>query len=100
MSGERSHLAPERSVRPPNGERTGKVESSPQLRSVLSIAELNGRPSRPPDHAAENHALIALAQQLAVSPVGMLQTLAETALKLCGAHSAGISLLEPDGKRF
>ena len=70
------------------------------LKSVLSIASLDQRPSRPPDHAAENRALIALARQLAISPAGILQTLAETALQLCGAHSAGISLLEPDGKRF
>jgi PAS domain S-box-containing protein len=70
------------------------------LKSVLSIAALDQRPSRPPDHAAENRALIALAKQLAISPTGILQTLAETALQLCGAHSAGISLLEPDGKRF
>ena len=70
------------------------------LQSVLPIAELEKRPSRPPDHAAENSALIALAEQLAASPGGILQTLVETALRLCNAHSAGISLLEPDGKRF
>ena len=77
----------------------GHIET-PALQSVLSTVELDRRPSRPPDHAAENRALIALAQQLAVSPMGILQTLAETALTLCGAHSAGISLLEPDGRRF
>jgi PAS domain S-box-containing protein len=43
---------------------------------------------------------MALAKQLAASPDGILQKLTETALTLCGAHSAGISLLEPDGKRF
>jgi PAS domain S-box-containing protein len=64
------------------------------LKSVLSTAELNRRPSRPPDHASENRALIALAQEMAVSPDGILQKLADTALVLCRAHSAGLSLLE------
>jgi PAS domain S-box-containing protein len=43
---------------------------------------------------------MALAEQLAATPDGILQKLTETALTLCRAHSAGISLLEPDGKRF
>ena len=67
---------------------------SPELKSVLSTAELLRRPSRPPDHASENRALVALAKQMAVSPEGILQKLAETALHLCRAHSAGLSLLE------
>lgn len=71
-----------------------------QVQSVLSTAELSKRPSRAPDYAAESRALIALAEHLATSPVGILQKLAETALKLCGAQSAGISLLEADGQRF
>jgi PAS domain S-box-containing protein len=70
------------------------------LRSVLSTAELNKRPSRAPDYAAECRALMALSEQLAASPDGILQKLTEAALTLCGAHSAGISLLEADGKRF
>src|SRR5258708_925581 len=73
---------------------------APDLKSVLSIVELTRRPSRQPDHAAENLALIALAQKMAFSSEGILQQVAQTALRLCGAHSAGISLLEPDGKRF
>ena len=72
----------------------------PDLKSVRSIDELSQRPSRPPDHAAENRALLKLARTMAVAPEGLLQELAETALTLCGAHTAGISLLEPDKKRF
>ena len=52
------------------------------------------------DFAAECFALIALAEQLAASPTRILQKLAETALTLCGAQTAGISLLQADGKRF
>jgi PAS domain S-box-containing protein len=70
------------------------TDGAPALQSVLSIAELSRRPSRPPDYAAENRALIALTQQMAVSPEGILQKLADTALALCRAHSAGLSLLE------
>jgi PAS domain S-box-containing protein len=62
--------------------------------SALSTAELSRRPSRPPDYESENRALIALAEELATAPDGILQKLAETALSLCRAHSAGLSLLE------
>jgi PAS domain S-box-containing protein len=64
------------------------------LRSMLSTAELARRSSRPPDYAAEAEALIALAQGMATSPDRVLQRLADTALTLCRAHSAGLSLLE------
>jgi ABC-type transporter Mla MlaB component len=60
---------------------------------MLSTDELLRRPSRPPDYAAENQALVALAQEMATSPEGILQKLADTALSLCRAHSAGLSLL-------
>jgi hypothetical protein len=77
---------------------TGR-ELKPNVRSLLSAEELRLRPSRPADYAAENQALIALAQELASSPEGILQKLADTALGLCRAHSAGLSLLEEgDGK--
>lgn len=71
----------------------------PELRSILSTAELNRRPSRPPDYAAENYALLTLAQEMATSPAGILQKLADTALVMCRAHSAGLSLLEDDDQR-
>jgi PAS domain-containing protein len=71
-----------------------------RLKSVISTSELSRRPSRPPDYAAENRALVALAQEMAASPEGILQKLADTALTLCRAHSAGFSLLEEgDQKR-
>ena len=78
----------------------GRTLDTPGLRSLLSTAELARRPSRPPDHEAENKALIALAQAMAASPESILQKLADTALTLCRAHSAGLSLLEEgDQKR-
>ena len=77
----------------------GRTLATTELRSMLSTTELAQRPSRPPDHEAENNALIALAQSMAELPEDILQKLAETALTLCRAHSAGLSLLgEADGK--
>jgi two-component sensor histidine kinase len=67
---------------------------------MVSTAELARRPSRLPDYVAENRALVALAQEMATAPDGILQKLADTALTLCRAHSAGFSLLEDgDQKR-
>jgi PAS domain S-box-containing protein len=70
------------------------------LEAVITTSELSQRPSRPPDHAAENRALVALAQEMAASPNTILQKLADTALTLCRAQSSGISLLEANGTHF
>jgi signal transduction histidine kinase len=70
------------------------------LEAVISTAELSLRPARPPDHVAENEALIALAREMASPPDDILRKLTETAVTLCRAGSAGVSLLEPDGARF
>ena len=72
----------------------GKTAGAPGPQSMLSTAELSRRPSRPPDYAAENRALIALALEMTTSPESILQKLADTALMLCRAHSAGLSILE------
>jgi two-component system CheB/CheR fusion protein len=61
---------------------------------VIVTAELEQRPRRAPDHAAENQAMAALARQLAIDPHGVPQKLAELVMELCDADSAGISLLE------
>jgi PAS domain S-box-containing protein len=66
---------------------------------VTSAEVLRQRPSRPPDHAAENLALIGLAQSMATVPEDILQRLADTALIICRAHSAGLSLLEDSDQR-
>ena len=67
------------------------------LDDVLITAELWRRPTRPPDYAAEGRALTALAEAMADSPQTILQRLVETALHLCRADSAGISIFEPRG---
>ena len=71
------------------------------LEAVITTAELNQRPSHPVDHAAVNSALVTLMQEMVNSPGTILQRLADTALGLCQAHSAGISLLEDeDGRKI
>ena len=69
------------------------------LEAVISTQELSLRPPRPPNSDALNRALITLAQTLARSPQHILKELVEAALDLCGAHSAGISLLEEENGR-
>ena len=59
------------------------------IRSVLA-----SRPCRLPNYEAEDRAFGVLAAELAEAPRNMLQKLAETALDLCHADTAGISLLE------
>jgi len=64
------------------------------LEDVVVNSELVRRPCRAADYEAENEALKALAQTIADSPQTILQKLVETALRLCRAGTAGISLLE------
>ena len=84
--------------------------SQVDLTNVITTAELDRRPARAPDHKRENHALTglmdAMAAQLAADGRGaaqgsttVLQKLIETALELCRAHSAGISILEHENER-
>ena len=96
-----SEVHPVQAKRPAEQRNTApRTLDASRLRSMLSTAELALRPSRAPDHETESKALIALAQSMAASPEGILQKLADTALTLCRAHSAGLSLLEEgDQKR-
>src|SRR5262245_51941324 len=64
------------------------------LRELVATAELDRRPRREPDHAAENRALVSLAERMAISPKDALEHLVQVALELCCAQSAGISLVE------
>ena len=70
------------------------TEPSVGVDDVVINSELLRRTSRAPDYEAENMALIGLARTLADSPEQILQRLVETALSLCRAHTAGISLID------
>ncbi len=64
-------------------------------------AELRQRPSRAPEYARESRALVRLARAQTRPRGVLLQTIVDTALELCGAGSAGISLVEElDGNRY
>lgn len=65
--------------------------------AVISNEALAQRPSRPADRHAERRGIESLALTLAGAPRNVLQRLSDVALELCGAHSAGISLVEEEG---
>src|SRR5687768_1840499 len=69
------------------------------LDSVIANEELGRRRSRRRSDATLDQALAQLARELATSPRRILQTLTDTALELCRAHSAGVSLVEREGER-
>jgi hypothetical protein len=59
-------------------------DSAVPLESILRTEELRRRPSRPPDYAKENRALVALSSALADSPRIILQA---TGLRFCPVRS-------------
>jgi hypothetical protein len=74
------------------------------LESILCIEELHRRPPHPPDYETENRAPVALVSAPADSPQTILQILADKALAMLQADSAGLSLftkrqkaVPPDG---
>ena len=70
------------------------------LNDVVINAELRRRSSRAPDYKAERDALTVLSHTMADAPQMILQRIAEMALNLCRAETAGISLLENHGRHF
>lgn len=64
------------------------------LEKVLVTYKLDQRPSRAPDYEAVNKAIQAMDALVAESPKEILQQLVDTALSLCRADSAGVSILE------
>ena len=77
-----------------------RVEARVPLEAVVFTEELRRRPTRPPDHEAENRALVRLARALADSPSTLLQTLVDTLVEVFRAGSAGVSLLSRDCESF
>jgi CheY-like chemotaxis protein len=69
------------------------------LEAVIANEELNRRRPRQRLHDGLQQALERLRRDLATSPRRILQNLTDTALELCQAQSAGVSLLESEGQR-
>jgi len=66
---------------------------------VLITSELASRPSRSPDYEAQSQAMLELGDELRINPANTLNKVAELAMKLCRADSAGISILETEAER-
>jgi signal transduction histidine kinase len=62
--------------------------------------ELDSRPRRSAQYEREHDAFPLLASALAADPHDILQKLAEVALDLCAAHTAGVSLLDGEQIRW
>ena len=71
-----------------------RFDDTVTLEDILVTGELRRRLAHDPDYPAEIAALHMLARCLAAQPDAMLARLLETALALCDAGSAGLSLLE------
>jgi|SRR5690348_8214850 len=78
----------------------GNGHSVATLDSIVITDELTRRPAPHPRYEAENRAYLTVAQAAAESPERVFERLAEAALGLCRAHSAGVSLLDHSRKRF
>src|ERR1700689_709078 len=81
------------------GSASASAVSSIPLESGICTRELSGRPARQPDLEKVTSALVRLSQTMAESPERVLQQLVDTALELCQAQSAGLSLLEEENGR-
>jgi hypothetical protein len=71
-----------------------RITEGVPLERVICTGVLKRRPARAPNHAAENRALVRLAQGMAQSPREILQIFTDEALDRWGAGSAGISIIE------
>lgn len=76
------------------------AEGACDLESVIATDELSSRQSRKSDIAAEDRAALELVSALSKSPDYFFQKLVDAALRLSGADSTGISLLDEERKRF
>jgi hypothetical protein len=85
-----------------NGNRASTPPAVPTatFAEVDISSELDARSCRAPDYERERQTLGRLAAALADNPRDMLQRLAEAAVDLCEAHSAGISVLEGEHVRW
>lgn len=90
---------------PENGGRVrapsqGNSRPAATVESVIITGELARRPAPHPRYEAENRAYLDVAQAAAEAPERVFEHIAQVALSLCRAHSAGVSLLDRSRKRF
>lgn len=92
MSASQSHSEPHRS------ESVGGPTAS--LEEIDILWELDRRPLRSPDYEKEDRSFGDLAREMVENPANVLQKLTEIAVDLCGADTAGVSILEGDVFRW
>jgi signal transduction histidine kinase len=78
----------------------GSAVASATLADVDILTELADRPSRSPNYEREHRAFVLLAREMAENPRNLLQKLAEIAVDLCDAHTAGVTLADGDVSRW
>ena len=76
------------------------IDAIPSDPVAMTEQWLSSREPRPCNHARENAALLALADEMAQRPDNVLNLLCELVLEVCGADSAGVSLLDGDNDQF
>jgi two-component sensor histidine kinase len=79
---------------------TTQLDTGMDLRDLLADEDFRRREHKPRDANRESVALRRLSRLLAEAPETILQDLVDTAVELCGADSAGISLEEPERGTF
>lgn len=80
--------------RSPQRQPTAAASDPAPLEDILITQKLKSRRRRKPNAHAENAALHGLARVMATAPDELIDTLLRTALELCSAGTAGLSLLE------
>src|SRR5271154_2018781 len=80
--------------RPSDRQMAAAAREPARLEDILITEKLKSRRRRKPNAHAENAALHSLARVMATAPNELIDTLLRTALELCSAGSAGLSLLE------
>lgn len=67
------------------------------LEAVDITSDLHQRESRAADYEKEGRAFASLLKEMASAPGNIFQKFVETAMELCAAHSAGLSVLDESG---
>jgi len=83
-----------KSSRPSEQLLTENFDGPVPLEDILITSKLKSRRRRKPNSFAENAALHELARVMVTSPEELIDTLLRLAIDLCGAGTAGLSLLE------
>jgi two-component sensor histidine kinase len=79
-----------------------QIQATPLIpvASTFITDQLDGRAAGRPDYLREKLAMQDLAQHMSDEPAQVLPRLVQLAMELCGADSAGVSVLEPATKEF